>query len=44
MAPPLSFFLGFMCCGLIVILYLLYRLIEVLKEFVMILKDELIDK
>ena len=38
---PTSFewFMGFSCCSMVVLLYLLYELIGVFKEFVSVLKE-----
>lgn len=38
---PTSFewFIGFSCCSMVILLYLLYQLIEILKEFVSVLKE-----
>lgn len=44
MATPLDFFMGFMCCGLIGLLYLLYQLIWILREFLVMLMVELKDE
>lgn len=40
MPPSLDFYMGVSCCGLIVMLYLLYQLIQVLREFLIKLLDE----
>ncbi len=41
MTASSDFIVGFMCCGLVVLLYLLYELIELLREFVLILRESL---
>lgn len=38
-----TFILGFSTCSIVVALYLLYQLIEILRELVEILKEELKD-
>lgn len=43
MSAP-AFILGFSCCGIAVTLYLLYQLVEILRELVEILKQELNDE
>lgn len=35
--------LGFTSCSIVVVLYLLYQLVEILRELVEILRDELND-
>lgn len=45
MSPGLlEFAAGFMCCGLLVMLYLLSKVIDILREFISMLKDELRDE
>lgn len=39
-----DFLIGFGCCGLLIGLFLLYRLIEIFRELVSILKEELKDE
>ena len=39
MPPSFQFFMGFSCCSMVVLLYLLYELIGVFKEFVSVLKE-----
>ncbi len=43
---PTSFewYLGFSCFGMVILLYLLYQLIEVFKEFVSMLKEFMEDE
>ena len=43
---PTSFewFIGFSCFGLLALLYLLNRLIDILREFISVLKEELKDE
>lgn len=43
---PASFewFIGFSCFGLLAVLYLLYQLIEVFREFVSVLKEFIEDE
>lgn len=41
MAPSLDFFMGFMCCGLVGLLYLLYQLIQILREFLILVSEEM---
>ncbi len=44
MSPDLlNFAAGFMCCGLLIVLYLLSRAIDILREFISMLKEELKD-
>lgn len=40
----LEFAAGFMCCGFIVLLYLLSKAIDILREFISMLKEELKDE
>lgn len=42
MSTP-AFILGFLSCSIVVALYLLYQLVEILRELVEILKEELND-
>ena len=45
MSPGLlEFAAGFMCCGLFVLLYLLSKAIDILREFISMLKEELKDE
>lgn len=44
MATSFDFYLGFSCLGLAVGLYLLNELIKVLKEVLIVLKEELKDE
>lgn len=44
MPAPFEFIGGFMCCGLLIVLYLLNRLIDILREFISVLKEELKDE
>lgn len=41
MPPSFEFVGGFMCCGLIVLLYQLSKAIDILREFISMLEDEL---
>ena len=41
MLTSVDFFLGFLSCSLLVLLYLLYELIQLFRELVSILKEEL---
>jgi len=43
MPPSFEFVSGFICCGVIVALYLLSRAIDILREFISMLKEELKD-
>ena len=43
MSAP-AFLLGFTSCSVVVTLYLLYQLVEILRELVEILKSELNDE
>lgn len=40
----MSFVAGFLCCVLIVGLYQLSKVIDILREFISVLKDELRDE
>lgn len=40
----IEFAAGFGCCGLLVTLYLLSKAIDILREFISVLKDELKDE
>ena len=40
---PASFILGFSTCSIVVALYLLYQLVEILRELLKIIKQELND-
>ena len=40
MATSLEFFMGFMCFGLLVLLYLLHQLIQTLRDFMLLLIDD----
>ncbi len=44
MPPLLAFALGFFCCGLLITLYLLSKAIDILREFISMLKEELKDE
>ena len=41
MMVSLDFWMGFMCCGLLGFIYLLYQLLQILREFLILLKEEL---
>lgn len=43
MSPHLEFAAGFMLCGLLIVLYQLNRLIDILQEFISMLKEEFKD-
>lgn len=43
MLTALDFFMGFLSCGLLILLYLLYRFIGLMGELVSILKEEFED-
>ena len=40
---PAAFILGFSTCSIVVALYLLYQLVEILRELLEIIKQELND-
>ena len=42
--PTFEFIGGFMCCSVIVGLYLLNKTIDILREFISMLKEELKDE
>lgn len=45
MSPGLlEFAAGFGCCGLLITLYLLNKAIDILREFISVLKEELKDE
>lgn len=44
MLTSFDWLIGFTCCGIIGLLYLLYQLIEVLREYISILKEILEDE
>ena len=43
MSTSLDFIMGFICCATVIFLYLLYEFIELLRELIMILREELKD-
>lgn len=45
MSPDLlNFAAGFMCCGLLIMLYLLSKVIDIVREFVSMLKEFMEDE
>jgi len=45
MSPDLlNFTAGFMCCAILIMLYLLSKVIDIVREFVSMLKEELKDE
>lgn len=38
--PLLIFVAGFVCCGTLITLYLLYQLMQILREFLALLMEE----
>ena len=42
--PLIIFIAGFVSCSSLIMLYLLYQLIQILREFVMLLMDEMRDE
>jgi len=45
MSPDLlNFAAGFMCCAILIMLYLLSKVIDIVREFVSMLKEELKDE
>ena len=43
MPPLLAFGLGFLCCGLLGLLYLLSQFLQIMRELLEMLRDELKD-
>jgi len=44
MSPDLlNFIAGFMCCAILIVLYLLSKAIDILREFISMMKEELKD-
>ncbi len=41
MSTSLDFIMGFILCATVIFLYLLYQFIELLRELIMILREEL---
>lgn len=41
MTVPLDFLLGFSCCCMVILLYLLYEFIQLFRELVSILRESL---
>ena len=41
MTAPLDFLVGFTCCSMVVLLYLLNEFIQVLRELVSVLRESL---
>lgn len=44
MPPLFSFFIGVSCLAIVILIYLLYRFIEIFREFVSVLREYLKDE
>lgn len=44
MTASFDFLVGFSCCSMVILLYLLYQFIEVFREFVSVLKEFIEDE